>query len=838
MTITVSDIKLLASARMVDALDGGGRMTGNAVQDGAENNVFPDIGSVIDRAQGALQFRKLYPAVLNAGTDTLLGAHVLLDDLADDPTVSAVLMPSAGPNEEVSDLTAALNSAGENYGFRGASATTAEVADGASTVPLATTRAVLIPKTVLATAVAGDLVADGAQPTVVAWESAGRTVALAVSGFYLVPATSIGSGRLRPGSVTGTFTHASGAGTASSTADGMVTLTAPGYSRTATLDGYARSFYGSGSIAGDGLSALNLTAEVLVDVALPKQTLRYPVVDGQLTYVLALPPGTALNSESVAFTLATPLPIIGSVTSSAGGADVALGKETMVARTILELPTGAPAIVRPTVNYAYVNRATGVLTMVLPAPLKTGTDIVVTFAEGGNTTAVAPAALVSSGLFTGGSATATPGAGLELAAAAFDIVGGEAGLSLLQGVVRNASGTVRGSASAAGVLTIPGNDGRTITNWYAVQTDPNYGVTRVDAALPDSIDADTLVITGLTSLGASFSATANSAGVFATAHVTGTYNAATGALSLVFAASTKLRSLAYAATQQSPQTAFAPLWGLDAGSFAADGTVPVIRAGNIGVLRHTAAVAAATYANTNTVNVGRLNLSDVRVVGSNGVSIPNGWTVNLATGVLTVNDISGWAQPVTVRHTIEHAAMILSVPNSGAAVLGRAVTRAFPAGSVLSTALLLGDFQARAGASFSQESWTTVWSDTRIGSAIAPQYQQVSNPIAVTNAGAITERWAIIFTSSTTFRLIGESVGQIATGDINSNFSPINPATSVPYFTILATGWGSGWSNGNVLRLDTTGANGPVWAARAVIPSAPSSTPDSITIAVRGDIDA
>ena len=49
--------------------------------------------------------------------------------------------------------------------------------------------------------------------------------------------------------------------------------------------------------------------------------------------------------------------------------------------------------------------------------------------------------------------------------------------------------------------------------------------------------------------------------------------------------------------------------------------------------------------------------------------------------------------------------------------------------------------------------------------------------------------------------------------------------------------WGSGWAAGNVLRFNTTGANAPVWAARAVLPSAPSSTPDSLTIAVRGDVN-
>ena len=184
-----------------------------------------------------------------------------------------------------------------------------------------------------------------------------------------------------------------------------------------------------------------------------------------------------------------------------------------------------------------------------------------------------------------------------------------------------------------------------------------------------------------------------------------------------------------------------------------------------------------------------------------------------------------------------------SVPTAAQALpnritLNRALTKAFPSGTLASSVLLLGDLQASVGGAFSQGTWTDVWSDSRIGSAIAAQYQQVANPIVVSNVGAVTERWALIFTSSTAYRVVGETLGQIATGDINTDLAPVNPATSAPYFTVLATGWGSGWSAGNVLRFATTGANAPVWASRVTLPSVPSSTPDSLTLAVRGDINA
>lgn len=838
MTIDKSHIKLFASARMTDELGGGGAMSGTALQDGAENNVFPDI-STLDRAQGALQFRKVYPVAVNPDTDPLLGVHVIFDDMPDDPTVGAVLLPSTGQAQDVAALTAAMNAAGEEFQFRGAAYTTDTVAADSALIPVAAVRAVLIPKTVLSEAVAGDLEADGAQPTVVVREPSGQTVALtfgALFGSFGPTAGALGAARLRPGSVTGTFTNGADAGTISSTADGVVTAVAGAATAIYQLAAGGRTFaYLSGANFA-AATAQSITAEVLVDVALPKQTARFPAVEGQVTYTLALPPGTAVNSESVLFTLATPILLIPGtdIMVRVGGATPNDGKETLA--PVVNTPLGGAGV--PSVNFAAINRSTGVLTLVLPTPAANNTDIVVTYAAGGGTVPLASAALVSAGLFAGGIANVTPGGGLEVAGAAFQIVGGASDLALLQGVVRTATGTVVGSGSTAGALTIPGNDGRTITGWFAVQRDPNYGVLRVDATLPASLVADTLEITGTTAAGAGFTATSDASGVFATAHVTGTYVAATGALSLVFAASTRLRSLAYSATQESPQVVFAPMWGLDPSRFASDGTVPIIRPGNVAVLRHTTVLSAATYANTNTINAGRTDLADVRFIDANGRSIPNGWSVNLATGITTVNDITGWVQPVKFQHSIEHVAMVLGVPNSGAALLSRAVTREFPAGSLLSTALLMGEFQARAGLAFAQESWTGVWSDTRIGDPIAPQYQQAAHPIVVTNEGAITERWAIHFDTNTQFRLVGETVGQIATGSTNSALAPVNPATGVPYFTLSEFGWGGGWAAGHVLRWPTTGANGPVWCARSLVPSAPSLLPDSLTLSTRGDRNA
>jgi hypothetical protein len=106
----------------------------------------------------------------------------------------------------------------------------------------------------------------------------------------------------------------------------------------------------------------------------------------------------------------------------------------------------------------------------------------------------------------------------------------------------------------------------------------------------------------------------------------------------------------------------------------------------------------------------------------------------------------------------------------------------------------------------------------------------------VDNLGAVTDRWRIEFTNSTTFRVIGESTGELAGAwNTSTPTAPINPATLAPYFTIPAAGWGGGWSAGNVFRFNTTGTSAPLWVARVTQPSDPFAGPDSIMLGMRGD---
>jgi hypothetical protein len=384
------------------------------------------------------------------------------------------------------------------------------------------------------------------------------------------------------------------------------------------------------------------------------------------------------------------------------------------------------------------------------------------------------------------------------------------------------------------------------------------------------------------------------------------------------------------------------------------GVAAGFRAGDALVVHHTALTAPAAASNGTTVNVGRTGLARAVVLDAANVVHLTGYTVNLATGVLTFSNTAGMAQPVRVRHTIEEVVACsrtglpeiragattgtgtsqagpfalsagltmycgranvagvrvysasgqditgetitysngLSVPSTAPAfsfnlaagtarfisaatgtdalaafitshspvtlvatgslavsptptlplatphrlVFNRPLTRDFPAGSLVSSAVLLGDLQAQVGEAFSQHTWGGVWADNRIGGAAAAQYQQATYPIVVNNLGAVTERWAIVFDGATSFKVFGETLGQVATGNTNTTLAPANPAGGgQPYFTINLLGWGAAWTQGNVLRFNTYGALAPIWGARVTLPSAPVDTPDAITYAARGD---
>jgi hypothetical protein len=294
----------------------------------------------------------------------------------------------------------------------------------------------------------------------------------------------------------------------------------------------------------------------------------------------------------------------------------------------------------------------------------------------------------------------------------------------------------------------------------------------------------------------------------------------------------------------------ADLLGLDPVRLPSDGRVPILQKGDMALVmnHHTVSVSSPTAGGT--ANTTLTGVARVRVYDAAGLAVdPSRYSLTPETGIVTWSnplDLSGYTAPYAVEATIEDAALVIDVDLSGQVTLNRALTHDYPVGALVANAYLYGDMFVQASTPFAQQAWTNVWSDARIGDPILAQYNSLLYPLTLTDAASWRERWALLFTSSTSFRVVGETLGDITNAlggaghhDVDHDLAPINPLTSTPYFTLHWQGWGSGWVAGNVLRLNLLPpANFPLWIAMTVQPSAPTVGQDQFRLLLRGGVDA
>jgi len=277
--------------------------------------------------------------------------------------------------------------------------------------------------------------------------------------------------------------------------------------------------------------------------------------------------------------------------------------------------------------------------------------------------------------------------------------------------------------------------------------------------------------------------------------------------------------------------------GLNPVRLPSDGRVVIFKPGDVLVVHHTAHI-VGTY-NNQSVNLGRTRVARVRVFDADGVAVDEAlWEADLDAGTVQIGNMAGIAQPIDIEHRIEDMGLCSDAQINGMLTVTRPVTHDYPVpGSHVSSALIIGDMQGRYTNLFEQSSWSGAWSDTPSSSPTA-SYNDRDFPIGVNNAGVVQERWALIFTSTTQVRVVGETVGQVAENQSIANvIAPNNPATGQPYFTVNPGGWGTGWASGNVLRFNIIASNFPVWVARTIQQGPATEDSDSFCIQIRGDID-
>jgi hypothetical protein len=264
------------------------------------------------------------------------------------------------------------------------------------------------------------------------------------------------------------------------------------------------------------------------------------------------------------------------------------------------------------------------------------------------------------------------------------------------------------------------------------------------------------------------------------------------------------------------------LIGIDTARLPADGRVQVIKPGDTAVLHHTGVFTMPNpLTAAQVVNLPRGNLSQVILLDTAGTQVATTkYSVNLTTGVVTMAnplDLSTYLQPLAAHHTLREMARVADVEISGQIQLARPLTKTFPADGYLSTVLTAGDRYARYTNLRVIASWQG--SFTVDGSLAVADYNDTDFPIVVTNEGCIEEDWAVVFETTTTVKVIGSRVGQIASGlNISGTIAPTSALTGKAYFSIAPGGWGSGYAYGNALRFPTIAASFQHWHIRCTQP--------------------
>lgn len=280
--------------------------------------------------------------------------------------------------------------------------------------------------------------------------------------------------------------------------------------------------------------------------------------------------------------------------------------------------------------------------------------------------------------------------------------------------------------------------------------------------------------------------------------------------------------------------------GLDPVRLPADGRVPCFRKGDMCVITEDKVITVENPVAGLVVPTGETRLSTLVVKDAVGKTVTN-YTQNLTSGVVAFNQdftMAGYEAPFKITATIQDLTLITDVQVSGVLALNKVLAHSYSEGCLVSSVVFLKDLQSRAYNKFHQASWNNVWSDVQQGSNISATYNTVFYPIQVTNSSAIKERWILIFTSATTFRCIGEFVGELVSGSTSEDYQPRNPNTLKPYFILKKEGWGNGgFVNGNVMRFNTDSATHPIWVIRTILQGESTDIKQGFTMQLRGDID-
>lgn len=332
------------------------------------------------------------------------------------------------------------------------------------------------------------------------------------------------------------------------------------------------------------------------------------------------------------------------------------------------------------------------------------------------------------------------------------------------------------------------------------------------------------------------------------ASVTGSVDTAVGFVELEFDQPVLLTTLTYNAVAYKTVPQDPAILGADPVRLPTNGRVPVFQDGYLVAVHHTDTLTVASPVAAQVIDCGRTNLARVTIRDALGADLAaSQYSVDLVAGTVTLADpfsaedeqANSLTMPLTVSHRIMDRAVANNASITGELSLNLQLTHDFPAGdSYVSAVVETGDLQARVYNIFNQKvDQAGVFSDDLVGDQSVATYNDLEYPILIDNLGSVEDRWKLRFTSATAFECISEQRGVIGVGNVNTDFSPLNPMTETPFFTIRELGFGDSWISGNIFRFNTKACAAPTWLIRTNLPSNQPIDDDEILVEFMGSAD-
>ena len=349
----------------------------------------------------------------------------------------------------------------------------------------------------------------------------------------------------------------------------------------------------------------------------------------------------------------------------------------------------------------------------------------------------------------------------------------------------------------------------------------------------------------------SFVATSDANGVFTGTDINTTdsyVDTTNGTVFVLFTSDVNPESIRFDAVAETTLPLDPVLLGLNPIRLPPDGRVPVFYPGSIIVIFNEETTSITTTPVADAVEtLARAGQAYIEVIDVNGqrlaydqfVADKTAGTVTFA-NPLSLIDRSGDAltAPYSIVDRVEDMTICVDASVTGRINIAAPLSRDYLAGQTkVASALVWGDIGSRTHNLFTQSSFD-VWSDQLTQALINSQFDDINYPIQINNKDSFTGRWALVFTSNTTVDVIEESLGVVLEdAPINADIAPVNPATGLPYFTILTGGWGGGWVTSNLFRFNTESGSENMWVIRTVQSGALTEQVDSIDVEIRGDVN-